>query len=161
MSQTTFMMLKPDAFSSGNKEAILKVLENHGLRIVRCKEITVDMEIMKILLEHYKEVIDGMDSTFNFPGKLFNSFYYNGPHHIMPMEIAYDGEEDIIAYSRNLVGKTNPEAAHKASIRGMFSDDNYDKATKAIRLVNNVIHASDSLASAKRELTIWNAVIQD
>ena len=110
---------------------------------------------MKTLIEHYAGVIDSMDKTFNFPGKLFNSFYYEGPHFIMPMEVSYDGEEDIITLTRTLAGKTNPQDADSNSIRGKYSDDSYDKAGADVRLVNNVIHASDSKESAERELMIW------
>lgn len=156
MKQYTYMMLKPDAFKNGKDEVIIKELENHGLHIEKSKKILVDMDIMKTLLEHYKGVIDNMNKEFNFPGKLFNSFYYEGPHYIMPLKVSYDQDEDIITYSRNLVGKTNPENADKESIRGKYSDDNYEKAGAANRLVNNVIHASDSHESAKIELAIWD-----
>ena len=114
------------------------------------------MEDMKTLIEHYEQVIDSMDKGFNFPGKLFNSFYYDGPHMIMPMEVSYEGKEDIIPYTRTLVGKTNPQEAAKGTIRGDYSDDSYDKAGKEVRLVNNVIHASDSHENAERELKIWS-----
>ena len=39
-------------------------------------------------------------------------------------------------------------------IRRKYSDDSYEKASAAVRLVNNVIHASDSHESAQRELNI-------
>lgn len=155
MKQRTFMMLKPDAFASGHAEDIIKDLEEHGLKIEHSAKVSVTMEDMKTLIEHYEQVIDSMDKGFNFPGKLFNSFYYDGPHMIMPMEVSYEGEEDIIPYTRTLVGKTNPQEADKGTIRGDYSDDSYDKAGKEVRLVNNVIHASDSHENAERELKIW------
>lgn len=156
MKQKTFMMLKPDAFASGHAQDVLDFLKKHGLIINKSAEITVNMDVMKTLIEHYEQVIDSMDKGFNFPGKLFNSFYYDGPHTIMPMEVVYEGEEDIIAYTRALVGKTNPYDAAKGTIRGDFSDDTYDKAGAEVRLVNNVIHASDSIENAQRELAIWS-----
>ena len=54
-----------------------------------------------------------------------------------------------------MAGKTNPQEADPNSIRGKYSDDSYDKASAGVRLVNNVIHASDSKESAERELKIW------
>lgn len=159
MKQTTFMMLKPDAFTKDKQTAIIDTLQKHGLIVEKSKEIEVDMDIMKILLEHYHEVIDQMSKDFNFPGKLFNTFYYDGPHKIMPMKIIYEGAESIIPYSRALIGKTNPQDADRTSIRGMYSDDNYDKAGADNRLVNNLIHASDSEESALRELAIWQAFL--
>ncbi len=155
MKQKTFLMLKPDAFMNHHVEDVLHDLKQAGLCIEKCKEVQVDIEVMKTLIEHYAGVIDSMDKAFNFPGKLFNSFYYDGPHFIMPMEVSYDGEEDIITLTRTLAGKTNPQDAALDSIRGKYSDDSYDKAGADIRLVNNVIHASDSKESAERELMIW------
>ena len=73
----------------------------------------------------------------------------------MPMMITYEGNQDIIEYTRALVGKTNPKDAGKDTIRGKYSHDDYEQATKQWRLVNNVIHASDSHESAERELAIW------
>lgn len=153
--QETYMMLKPDAFENNNEDNILKMLEDNHLIIASKQKVEINMEIMKLLLEHYQGVIDSMDKSFNFTGKLFNNFYYDEPHYIMPMKIQYDGDEDIITYTRRLVGKTNPSLADAGTIRATFSQDNYDKANEEIRLVNNVVHASDSLESAKRELNIW------
>lgn len=158
VKQETFMMLKPDAFSNNCVEEVLKDLEEHGLHVELSKVVKVDMEIMKVLLEHYKGVIDTMDQSFDFAGKLFTTFYY-GPHYIMPMKVTYQGKEDIITYSRELVGKTNPAQASKGTIRGDFSSDNYDQANAGHRLVNNVIHASDSKESANRELNIWQNIL--
>ena len=39
-------------------------------------------------------------------------------NYIMPMKVSYEGKEDIISYSRQLVGKTNPKEAAPDSIRG-------------------------------------------
>lgn len=155
MKQETFLMLKPDAFASGNSEKVVKDIQEHGLTIEQSVTLVVDMNIMKTLLDHYQGVIDSMSKSFDFPGKLFNSFYYEGPHTIMPMKVSYEGEEDIITLTRTLAGKTNPKDAGEDTLRGKYSDDDYDKATKDWRLVNNVIHASDSHESAKRELLIW------
>lgn len=155
MKQKTFMMLKPDAFANGHVSEILEDLKLAGLHIEKSRTVKVDMQVMKTLIDHYEGVIDSMDPSFNFPGKLFNSFYYGGEHEIMPMEISYDGDEDIIAYTRKLAGKTNPQEAEKTSLRGRYSQDSYEQASAEMRLVNNVIHASDSVESAERELKIW------
>lgn len=156
MKQYTFMMLKPDAFIGNNQDKIMKMLEEHQLHIESFQMVKVDMNVMKILLEHYHQVIDEKGKEFNFPGRLFNTFYFDGPHYVMPMKVSYSGKEDIIAYSRQLVGKTNPQDASPETIRGTFSKDSYQLSNQQYRLVNNVIHASDSHESVKRELEIWN-----
>ena len=83
-----------------------------------------------------------------------NSFYF-GDFSIVPLHVTYDGEEDIIEKTRTLAGATNPQDAKENTIRNLYSDDNYEKADRDERLVNNVIHASDSHESAQRELNIW------
>lgn len=160
MKQETFMMLKPDAFETHHEDDVVALLRSQGLSIISNPTVLVTMDIMKVLLEHYQGVIDDMPKDFNFPGKLFNSFYYDGPHYIMPMRITYDGEDDIITLTRTLIGKTNPADADTDTIRGMYSDDDYEKAGKAVRLVKNVIHASDSHESALRELAIWEQYLK-
>lgn len=160
MKQYTFMMLKPDAFQTGKENEIIEVLEKHDLHVEESRIVKCDMEIMKVLLDHYHAVIDEMPQSFNYTGKMFNTFYY-GKKKIMPMIISYEGNEDIIEYSRKLVGATNPANAKEFTIRNMFSDDNYDKAGSENRLVNNVIHASDSKESVIREIALWKKVIEN
>ena len=159
MKQYTFMMLKPDAFQKGVHEEVIKLLEEKGLHVEESRCIQVDMNIMKVLLDHYHEVIDRMTVEFNYVGKMFKTFYY-GNQKIMPMVISYEGNENIIDYSRKLVGATNPQNADADSIRGIYSDDSYSKAEENNRLVNNVIHASDSIESVERELKLWKPVIK-
>ncbi len=69
MKQTTYMMLKPDAFASGCTEQIKEVLRKNGYTIEAEKEVVVDMKVMQNLLLHYAEVIDRLGKDFNFPGK--------------------------------------------------------------------------------------------
>lgn len=161
MKQETFMMLKPDAFANGKVEEILAYMKAHDLTIEKSKVVNIGLEEMKTLIDHYGQLIESMPKEFDFPGKLFNSFYYDGPHTIMLMKITFDKKEDIIAYTRTLAGATNPQKADSKTIRGKFSDDNYEKAGRENRLVSNVIHASDSIENAKRELAIWNSYFSD
>ena len=153
--QKTFMMLKPDAFEKGIQDKVIQELEAHGLHVILKKELTVDMEVMKTLLDHYHQVIDRMGKEFDFAGKLFNSFYFDGPKKVMPMLVTYAGEEDIIEYSRRLVGKTDPSKADSDTIRGKYGADSYPQADAESRLVNNFIHASDAVENVERELKIW------
>ena len=49
MKQTTYMMLKPDAFASGCTEQIKEVLRKNGYTIEAEKEVVVDMKVMQNL----------------------------------------------------------------------------------------------------------------
>ena len=151
--QETYMMIKPDGIE--NVDAILKMLTDNGLTIESKKELNIDIHVMQDLLLHYVGVIDEKGKDFNFVGKLFNSFYF-GDFKLIPLHITYDGEDDIIEKTRTLVGATNPQNAAEGTIRNLCSKDNYELADIDNRLVNNVIHASDSKKSAQRELKIWH-----
>ena len=151
MTQKTFLMLKPDAYDNNLVDIIIEELESNGLKIESSVELDVNIDIMKTLLDHYHEVIDRMDPSFNYVGKLFNTFYYFGSKKIRPMIVTYEGKEDIIDLTRTLVGKTSPVDADPNSIRGKYSTDSYDKA---VRLVQNLVHASDSHESVEREIGI-------
>ena len=56
----------------------------------------------------------------------------------------FEGDEAIVA-ARQLIGSTNPLEAATGSIRGDF----------AVEVGKNMVHGSDSPASAKREIGIW------
>jgi nucleoside-diphosphate kinase len=53
--------------------------------------------------------------------------------------------DDAVTAARQLIGATNPLEANTGSIRGDF----------AIQVGQNMVHGSDSLESAKREIAIW------
>ena len=77
MKQYTYMMLKPDAFVDGKKEKVIQELEKYGLHVESSCLLEVDMEVMKILLDHYQQVIDEKGAEIDFTGKLFYTFYEN------------------------------------------------------------------------------------
>lgn len=156
MKQTTFLMIKPDGIKY--QDEIIDILEAQGLQIEVKNKIKVDINVMRTLLLHYHEVIDRMGKEFNYVGKMFNSFYF-GDFEIIPMKASYEKDQDIIELTRTLAGATNPAEADEKTLRNMFSNDNYEIADREERLVNNVIHASDSHESAERELHIWGAYL--
>jgi nucleoside-diphosphate kinase len=62
---------------------------------------------------------------------------------------------DVINKVRTIVGDTAPSRAAPGTIRGDFSFDSYGLADVSGRPIQNLIHASDSPDSAKREIAIW------
>lgn len=52
---------------------------------------------------------------------------------------------NVIAWSRKLIGTTDPRTADIGTIRGDYGLD----------VQNNMVHASDSNESAKKEIEIW------
>ena len=64
-------------------------------------------------------------------------------------------EHQTIARLRELIGATDPSKAEPHTVRGMFGIDSYERASKEERMIENLIHASDSLESAANEFKLW------
>ena len=56
---------------------------------------------------------------------------------------------------RKIVGSTEPSKALPGTIRGDFAHHAYEYADKKGIAIKNLIHASDSKASAKKEIELW------
>jgi nucleoside-diphosphate kinase len=132
MSDRTLVLLKPDAVERGLVGQILQRFELKGLRIVAMDLRTLDVDT---LARHYEEHVGKgfYDDLVTFMGR--------GPVVAMVLE----GPEDTWEVVRTLVGATNPRKADPGTIRGDLG----------ILFTENLVHASDSLASAEREASIF------
>lgn len=124
-------MIKPDGVERGLVGEVISRFEAKGMTLQRMRMLEVTEEIAR---EHYAEHVE---KPF-FPDLL--SFITSGP--VVAME--WSGESAISA-ARTMMGPTNPVEAAPGSIRGDF----------ALVITENIVHGSDSVESAKRELSIW------
>ena len=131
MIQKSFVMMKPDAVQRRLMGKILSRFEEKGLQIVACKLIHIDEDLAKT---HYGE---HAEKPF-FPSLV--EYITSSPALAMVIE----GEEAITTI-RKLVGATNPLEADLGTIRGDYAMDTG----------RNIIHASDSPASAEREIALF------
>ncbi len=139
--QRTLVLLKPDAVQRGIMGNIITRFENAGLKVVGMKMMWVDDEFSK---KHYsahvnKPFYKGLEDFITF-----------GPVIAMVIE----GIEAIETV-RKMVGSTEPKKAMPGTIRGDFAHHSYAYADKKGIAIKNLIHASDSLESAKREIELW------
>ena len=131
MIQKSFVMMKPDAVQRRLMGKILSRFEDKGLQIVAVKLMQIDEELAKT---HYGE---HAEKPF-FPSLV--EYITSSPSLAMVIE----GEEAITTI-RKLVGATNPLEADLGTIRGDYGMDTG----------RNIIHASDSPASAEREIGLF------
>ncbi|MGZ7208440.1 MAG: nucleoside-diphosphate kinase [Methanobacterium sp.] len=131
MSERSFVMIKPDAVLRRLIGTVLSRFEKRGLKIVACKMMEISEDLAK---KHY-----GEHSEKPFFNDLV-SYITSGP--VLAMVI--DGDE-CITLIRKMVGATNPKEADIGTIRGDF----------ALQTGRNIIHASDSPQSAKREIALF------
>lgn len=129
--QQTLILLKPDCLERGLAGTILNRLERKGFRPVAMKMLSITESIAR---KHYAEHVE---KSF-FPQ--LQTYITSNPVIAMVLE----GPE-VIATVRKMVGATNAIEAEPGTIRGDF----------AISSQRNLIHASDSEASAQREIAIF------
>ncbi|HEV8152006.1 MAG TPA: nucleoside-diphosphate kinase [Solirubrobacteraceae bacterium] len=127
----TLILVKPDAFARNLTGEIISRFERKGLRIAALKHMTVTEELAK---QHYAE-----HEGKPFFGELVE-FITSAPLVAMVLE----GPEAVTA-ARQVIGATNPLEASPGSIRGDV----------AIAVGQNMVHGSDSPASADREAAIF------
>lgn len=129
--EKTFVMLKPDALQRGLSGEIIGRLEKRGLKPVAMKMMSISREMAE---EHYEEHKDKP-----FFGELVN-FITSAP----VIAMVWEGQ-GAVQLVRNMMGKTDPREALPGTIRGDYG----------IFMGNNIIHGSDSLQSAAREIALF------
>ncbi len=144
--KSTFVMLKPDALQRNLVDLILLEFKQAGYTIVRKQLKTVDEST---ILAHYDEVISRVQLP-HFRERILETFVNQD---VVIAEITKD--DDVVNSVRTFIGKTNPKEADPSSIRGKFGEDDMNVAIKEGRLVQNLVHASDSDESAQSELALW------
>ena len=143
----TFIIFKPDCFERHLENILLKEITDHDFQIIQQKEVIVSKEI---ILEHYKEVIERVKIP-DFKDRILKAFV-NKKVWIMILDSKSDSTVDDF---RTFLGKTNPVEADPQSLRGKNGNDSYEKSANEQRMLNNLIHASDSNENAEREIKLW------
>jgi nucleoside-diphosphate kinase len=129
--ETTFIMVKPDGVARGLVGEVVGRFERKGLRLERIRSLTIDEAMARV---HYAEHVDKP-----FFVELVE-FITSGP--VVAME--WSGES-AVSVARSLMGATDPKQAAPGTIRGDLG----------LIVTNNIVHGSDSTASAERELGIF------
>ncbi|MBR2774727.1 MAG: nucleoside-diphosphate kinase [Selenomonadaceae bacterium] len=129
--QKTLVLIKPDAFSKNHSGDIIKLYEDAGFKVVAAKVMRMTAELAA---KHYVEHI----------GRPYYSalveFMTSAP--LMALVLAGD---DVIKRVREINGATNPVEAVEGTVRKLYAEDK----------TKNAVHASDSEASAAREIPIF------
>jgi nucleoside-diphosphate kinase len=131
VSERTLVLIKPDAVRRGLVGEIVSRFERKGLVIEAMVLRTMDSQLAD---EHYAEHVE---KPFYPPLK---EFMTGGP--LIAAVLCGDQVIDVV---RALVGATDGRKAAAGTIRGDLSLSNRE----------NLVHASDSPDSAKRELALW------
>ncbi|WP_168119155.1 nucleoside-diphosphate kinase [Paenibacillus sp. HB172176] len=129
--EKTFLMIKPDGVQRGLIGEIISRFERKGLQLQAAKFMILSEELAE---KHYEE----------HKGKSFYepllSFITSGPVFAM----VWSGD-NVIALTRALIGKTDAIDAAPGTIRSDF----------AVHTNFNLIHGSDSIQNAEREINLY------
>ena len=129
--EETLVLIKPDGVKRHICGEILTRYERKGLQIKAMKLLQTPKELAE---EHYAEHKDKP-----FFGELVD-FITSGP--VLAFVLA---GKNAVTSVRTINGATNPVDATPGSIRGDY----------ALTMDSNVVHASDSVDSAAREIHLW------
>jgi nucleoside-diphosphate kinase len=131
MRERTFVMLKPDAIHRGLIGEIIARFERRGLKLIALKLIWLSRELAETQYSEHKGK--------HFYDGLIN-YVTSGPVVIMVVEGA-----QAVRVVRAMMGKTDPQESPAGSIRGDY----------ALQLGRNIIHGSDSIETANREINLF------
>jgi len=167
--ERTLVILKPDSVQRGLVGEIIKRFESTGLKLVAMK---ITMATEDQLWSHYhkddawfikkgtrimedrraagmavdKEAIEyGKDII-----RLLVKFMTAGP--VVPM--VWEGNQ-AVGIVKKIVGDTEPLSSCAGTLRGDYTLDSYGLASLDERAVRNLIHCSDPVADADREIPLW------
>lgn len=140
-NERTLVLIKPDAMVKRLAGNIITDLYNLDLKMVGLKLVNVKRELAE---QHYSEHKD--KPFFEELIKHITGELHNNENVIA---IVYQGE-NAIKKIRESVGKTNPDESEFYTLRGKYGRNHTSTNCR-----ENVLHASDSPESAKREIQLW------
>jgi len=129
--ERTFIMLKPDAVHRGLIGTIIDRFESRGFKLIASKFMRASESLLKT---HYADL-----SKKGFFSELIR---YMGSGPVVPM--VWQGR-NAVKQGRVMLGATNPKDSEPGTIRGDFCID----------VGRNIIHGSDSVEAAEREINLW------
>ncbi|XP_024408951.1 nucleoside diphosphate kinase 3 [Desmodus rotundus] len=131
VAERTFLAVKPDGVQRRLVGEIVRRFERKGFQLVALKLVQASEELLR---EHYAELRERpfYDRLVKYMG--------SGP----VVAMVWQGL-DVVSASRALIGATDPANALPGTVRGDF----------CIEVGKNVIHGSDSVDSARREIALW------
>ncbi|XP_042331559.1 nucleoside diphosphate kinase-like [Sceloporus undulatus] len=129
-TERTFISIKPDGVQQGIVGDIIKQFEQKCFHLVAMKFLHASEELLK---QHYTDL---KDRPF-YPGLV--KYMNSGPIVAMVWEVLR-----VVKTGRLMLGETNPADTKPGTIHGDF----------CIRVGRNIIHGSDSVESAQKEINL-------
>ncbi|PCI19200.1 nucleoside-diphosphate kinase [Candidatus Wolfebacteria bacterium] len=167
--ERTFVIIKPDGIQRSLIGDVLTRLERTGLKFIGMKMITGTAEQA---IAHYAkddewfekvgtQMIKNMEDMDKKPEKSaldYGKGVLNGLVDFMtccPIVVMVLEGNQAVGIVKKLVGGTEPLTSDVGTIRGDLTLDSYEIANVDFRAVRNLVHASDQVSEAEREIAVW------
>jgi nucleoside-diphosphate kinase len=167
--ERTFVILKPDTVQRSLMGEVVKRFEQTGLKCTAMKMFVPDEER---LIQHYNKSEEWfLKKGTNVVNDLMAQ---NLPIEKEPIEYGRDIIRTIVKYMTaapvvamvwegnqavnvvtKIVGTTEPATSDVGTLRGDYTIDSYGHASFENRAVRNLVHCSDAVSEAEREIAIW------
>lgn len=167
--ERTFVMFKPDTIQRSLMGELVRRFEQTGLKCTAMKMFAADEER---LFKHYNKDDEwflrkgtGIVTELTAQGKEITKepieygkdiiranakFMMSAP----VVAMVWEGNQ-AVAVIKKIVGSTEPATSDVGTIRGDYTVDSYSHAAYEDRAVRNLIHCSDMVSEAEREIAIW------
>lgn len=169
--ERTFVILKPDTIQRSLIGEVVNRIERTGLKLVALKMISMDE---RRLTDHYGKPDEWYLEKGNKRVQLIQAAGGSVDLHRPAIEYGKDIIRGVIRYMKaspviamvwegnqavavvkKIVGSTDPTASDVGTIRGDYQLDSYTLSDAEQRGIRNLIHCSDQVSEAKREIDIW------
>lgn len=131
INERTYVMVKPDGVQRGLVGEIIKRFENRGYKLLALKMVAPPKEHLE---KHYED----LKGKKFFPGLI--EYMTSGP----VVATVWQGSQ-AVKVGRRIVGETDPIESQPGTIRGDY----------CIEKGRNIIHASDTVENAEKEIALW------
>ncbi|MCI1282983.1 nucleoside-diphosphate kinase [Lacticaseibacillus songhuajiangensis] len=133
--ERTLILVKPDGVANGHIGEIITRLERRRFSIDALKVVNATKQQLG---RHYAHLLD-------------KPFYHEIEDYMLegPIVAIIASGTGIVDVFHKMAGQTDPGEADCGTIRGDYGRD-WDDG-----IIRNVVHSSDSPASAENEITIW------
>ena len=129
--ERSFIMIKPDGVQRGLVGAIIGRFEQKGFKLV-------GLQMSQPGKAHFESHYSDLSTKGFFPGLV--NYAASGP----VVAMVWEGN-NVVKTGRKMLGATRPDDSAPGTIRGDYCID----------VGRNVIHGSDSVESANKEIDLW------
>lgn len=167
--EKTLILIKPEAVQRDLTGEIIKRFEQRGFKISGIKllfpskqlvgkhyadDLEWKISVGKKTKEGYRKKGVELPETEEEIGNRIRSYLMESLQEKPVIAIVFEGYH-AVEIGRKLAGSTEPKSAQPGTIRGDFSVESYEFADSKKRNLRTIIHASESIKEAEREIKLW------